>query len=320
MGWRLEILHTTKVSYAGAARASYNEARMTPLALPSQTVLGTRMSLGTPAPIWTYQDYWGTTVSSFDIQEPHEELTVSAHATVETSPPPAAARPLPWGELRERAERGSLLEFLAATPRTTVDGEVAAAAAGRVAGADPLEAAAEIARWLSERVSYVPGATEVQTGAQEAWDKGQGVCQDIAHLAVALLRVAGLPGPVRLRVPALRPGGRARPGGGRAESRLDRVLDRRVGALRPDQPGARRRAARGGRARPRLRGRAAAEGHLPRRAERRARRHGGDDPALSATRRAGRGRTEPRRRGAGPGVLSRGGASLVRAALDFNLR
>jgi transglutaminase-like putative cysteine protease len=166
---------------------------MTPLALPSQTVLGTRMSLGTPAPIWTYQDYWGTTVSSFDIQEPHEELTVSAHATVETSPPPAAARPLPWGELRERAERGSLLEFLAATPRTTVDGEVAAAAAGRVAGADPLEAAAEIARWLSERVSYVPGATEVQTGAQEAWDKGQGVCQDIAHLAVALLRVAGLP-------------------------------------------------------------------------------------------------------------------------------
>ncbi len=193
MGWRLEILHTTRVSYAGAARASYNEARMTPLTLPAQTVLGSRMSLGTPAPIWTYQDYWGTTVSSFDIQEPHEELTVIAHATVETGPPPVPSRPLPWGELREQAQQGSLLEFLAATPRTTVDSELAAAAAGRVSGADPLEAAAEIAGWLRDRVSYVPGATEVQTSAQEAWEKGQGVCQDIAHLTVALLREAGLP-------------------------------------------------------------------------------------------------------------------------------
>jgi transglutaminase-like putative cysteine protease len=193
MGWRLEILHTTRVSYAGAARASYNEARMTPLALPTQTVLATRMSLGTPAPIWTYQDYWGTTVTSFDIQEPHGELTVRAHATVETGSPLVPARPLPWLELRDQAARGSLLEFLAATPRTTVDSEVAASVAERVSGADPLEAAAEIARWLRERVSYVPGATEVQTSAQEAWDKGQGVCQDLAHLTVALLREAGLP-------------------------------------------------------------------------------------------------------------------------------
>jgi transglutaminase-like putative cysteine protease len=33
----------------------------------------------------------------------------------------------------------------------------------------------------------------VQTSAQEAWDQGQGVCQDIAHLTVALLRENGLP-------------------------------------------------------------------------------------------------------------------------------
>jgi transglutaminase-like putative cysteine protease len=33
----------------------------------------------------------------------------------------------------------------------------------------------------------------VQTSAQEAWDQGTGVCQDIAHLTVALLRQVGLP-------------------------------------------------------------------------------------------------------------------------------
>ena len=37
------------------------------------------------------------------------------------------------------------------------------------------------------------GTTGVRTDAQEAWDQGQGVCQDIAHVTVALLRAAGLP-------------------------------------------------------------------------------------------------------------------------------
>lgn len=193
MSWRLEILHTTRVSYAGTARASYNEARMTPLTTPGQTVLRTRMSLGTAAPVWTYQDYWGTIVSSFDIQEPHEELTVRAHAMVETRPAPGPGRPLPWPALREQAHGGPLLEYLSPTPRTTVSPELAASVAGLVPGADPQEAAAEIAVWVNKRVSYMPGATGVQTSAQEAWDKGQGVCQDIAHLAVALLREAGLP-------------------------------------------------------------------------------------------------------------------------------
>ena len=30
----------------------------------------------------------------------------------------------------------------------------------------------------------------MRTNAQEAWDKGQGVCQDMAHVTVALMRAA----------------------------------------------------------------------------------------------------------------------------------
>jgi transglutaminase-like putative cysteine protease len=74
-----------------------------------------------------------------------------------------------------------------------VDATLAAAARERTQGAGPLETASAIAAWVRERVAYVPGATEVQTSAQEAWDKSEGVCQDIAHLTVALLRETGLP-------------------------------------------------------------------------------------------------------------------------------
>ena len=193
MGWLLEIVHETRVHYQGAARASYNEARMTPLTLPSQTALQTRVSVGNATPVWAYHDYWGTVVSSFDIQAPHNELTVRSHAMVETSAALTPPRPLAWDELRARAEAGIVAEYLAATPRTTVDTALAEAARERTRGAGPLETASAVAAWVRERVEYMPGATEVQTSAQEAWDKGQGVCQDIAHLTVALLRETGLP-------------------------------------------------------------------------------------------------------------------------------
>ena len=193
MSWRLKIVHDTLVHYDGAVRSSYNEARMTPLTLPRQSALETRLAVGGGAQPWTYRDYWGTQVSAFEIEAPHDELSVRSQAVVETSAPPPAPAPPPWPELSARAAGSGLLEYLAPTPRTTVHERLAAAARQRTAGAGPLEAAAEIASWVNHKVSYVPGATGVQTSAQEAWDKGQGVCQDIAHLTVALLRETGLP-------------------------------------------------------------------------------------------------------------------------------
>jgi transglutaminase-like putative cysteine protease len=192
-GWRLRIVHRTQVRYEGSARASYNEARMTPLTMASQSVLDSRVSIDVPTPIWTYCDHWGALVSSFDIQAPHHELVIRAETTVETTTAPPPARPLPWDTLRERAAAGRLQEFLAPTRRTAIDSELADTARERTANADPVEAAAEIASWVSDRVAYVQGATGVQTSAQEAWDQGQGVCQDMAHLTVALMRAVGLP-------------------------------------------------------------------------------------------------------------------------------
>ena len=192
-GWRLRIVHRTHVRYHGSVRASYNEARMTPPTVPRQSALHAEVSTDVPAPIWVYSDYWGTVVSSFDVQPPHDELIVSAQATVDTRPAPRPGRPLSWAMLGERAAGGRLLEFLTPTALTAVRPELAETARQRTAGADPLEAAGEIVSWVSGRVAYMPGATEVQTGAQEAWDMGKGVCQDLAHLTVALLREVGLP-------------------------------------------------------------------------------------------------------------------------------
>jgi transglutaminase-like putative cysteine protease len=192
-GWRIGIVHTTRVSYSGEARASYNECRMTPPNMARQTVLATTVRTGSNAPIWSYRDYWGTTVSSFDIQEPHHELLVQASATVQTNTAPVAKPALGWAELRDRAANSYVLEFLAETQRTTIAPEVANEVTGWVVGAEPDEAAREIVKLVNRRVSYQPGSTGVQTSAQEAWDARSGVCQDMAHVSVGLLRAAGLP-------------------------------------------------------------------------------------------------------------------------------
>ena len=194
MGWRLQVVHTTRVSYSAPVRASFNEARMTPLTIPAQVTLESRVTAGPGVPVWTYCDYWGTFVSVFDITDPHDSLVIRAQATVETGQELAAPPPrLPWAELRARTSSGRLLEFLLPTPLTTVTRDVAATVLDAVRDADPVEAAAEIASRVRSQVSYMAGATGVRTNAQEAWDQGQGVCQDMAHLTVALLREAGLP-------------------------------------------------------------------------------------------------------------------------------
>jgi transglutaminase-like putative cysteine protease len=181
-GWRLRVVHTTSVSYASPVRTSFNEARMTPLTLPSQVTLESRVTVGGGVPVWTYNDYWGTYVSVFDLPDAHSDLRISARSTVETESPAPLPVPVPT------PADGRLQEFLLPTPLTTLDTSLH----GMLTG-DPHETAERISAGVREHVRYMTGATGVRTNAQEAWDQGQGVCQDMAHVTVALLRAAGLP-------------------------------------------------------------------------------------------------------------------------------
>jgi len=55
------------------------------------------------------------------------------------------------------------------------------------------ELASRIASAVHERMAYQPGVTGVATTAAQAFELGRGVCQDYAHITIALLREAGIP-------------------------------------------------------------------------------------------------------------------------------
>jgi transglutaminase-like putative cysteine protease len=195
MGWRLRIKHLSGFTYAGTAHTSYNEARMTPLTLPGQTTLFSQVECHPGASTWRYWDYWGTQVTVFDLQRPHQQLRVAASSLVETAERAgvASGEPVGWDALRDPSARDRHVEYLSPTPLTGLNDELAERAVALAGDAPPAGAARSIADWVRETVEYVPGSTGVRTSALEAWQLRQGVCQDIAQLTVGMLRAVGVP-------------------------------------------------------------------------------------------------------------------------------
>lgn len=95
-----------------------------------------------------------------------------------------------WPALPASALTGRRL--LAATPLTAPD-ETLLAVASRLVGPDPLTTARRCCAWVFENIAYRPGSTTVGTTAAQATAAGAGVCQDQAHVMIALCRAAGLP-------------------------------------------------------------------------------------------------------------------------------
>ena len=83
--------------------------------------------------------------------------------------------------------------FLEPTALTEADARIRETALGLgETAADDRALAAAINTWVYDAMRYGYGATHVGTTAAQALATGQGLCQDYAHLMLALCRVAGL--------------------------------------------------------------------------------------------------------------------------------
>jgi transglutaminase-like putative cysteine protease len=192
--WRLKVQHRTGFDYAGPVASSYNEARMWPRNEARQAVLDARVEVWPPARTYRYEDYWGTVVTAFDVHAKHDALTVTATSTVETLPAGDTGGGAGWDDLAVPETVDRWHELLLPTARTALDDDLVELAASiRGSAGTPHEAALEICERIRAEVTYQTGSTGVQTDAVHAWRQRAGVCQDISHLTVGLLRSMGLP-------------------------------------------------------------------------------------------------------------------------------
>ena len=149
----------------------------------SRTVYSLEVS--EPGEVITRTDSFANTV--LDVRIPSVERVVDFEAWVTLQRTgPSLPRSLTGSWLRDS-------RFFDATPRSTPDEAIERAANELVAtGARGLELAELANRWVYDTMNYTPGATGIHTTASAALADRQGVCQDYAHLLIAICRCMGL--------------------------------------------------------------------------------------------------------------------------------
>lgn len=191
---RLSVVHTTTYRYDAPVTSSYNEARLEPRSDQRQIVLSWQLDVRPTARVERHVDYWGSVVHHFDLQVPHRELKVIGRAMVETGLRKTEPGDASWSELDDPTTRDQFHEVLSLTSTVDTNDEIEAIAkALRAEHARPAAAAEAAVGWVHDRLEFAPGTTDVASSASDVLDGGSGVCQDFAHVSLALLRTMGIP-------------------------------------------------------------------------------------------------------------------------------
>ena len=192
---RLDIRYRTTFTYDALVRESQNELRACPITDEYQHLVSYRVTTSPSAKVSSFVDYWGTRVDAFGHRAPHIAMEVTAEATVETLPRPLFSAGSHRSALTDPQFRDDHAEYLVPSPHAEWGQGVEAAAAAQVAlaGPDTVSTLLALHRLVGMSLQYSPGATEVGVSVEEVLADGHGVCQDFAHLAVALCRSQGIP-------------------------------------------------------------------------------------------------------------------------------
>jgi transglutaminase-like putative cysteine protease len=188
----ISLRYVTHFVYTSPVWESHNSLRAKPVHGDGQQLLEYEVSIDPSVPIFSYLDNWGTHVDTFDIPQQHDELVVVAFARVDTTAPYLPIS----GPLAGTAEMSYIEDgwrFLQPTRHTRWGEEVAAAAKGALgASTDVLEIVDSVEAIVRDRIEYRTGATEIGVDINLLWNERVGVCQDFAHLTIAMLRSLGI--------------------------------------------------------------------------------------------------------------------------------
>ncbi len=188
----LEIRYVNRFDYPEPARESHNVLRACPTADGNQRLIDYRVVVEPAARMLSYVDFWGTRVDAFGIRQPHQYLQVAAHSVVETGARPEPRESGPFSEYRRGMVGNG--EYLRRTGHTDWGKAIQEAARSSIDGAgSAVEAVAAINAAVAGSLRYVSGVTEVGTDINHIFEQGEGVCQDFAHLGVAMCRAVGIP-------------------------------------------------------------------------------------------------------------------------------
>ena len=192
------IVHTTAYEYSAPAIESFTELRVRPRQSNRQIVHRHLTEVTPRAVLDEFTDYYDNTVECLSVPYRHKCLTVTSRSTVETLPHKDAlsgldlsvseAVRLNWPHRRE------LFDFLMPSTHAPITPEIEALSREQLRSSSSFsESILGLSSHIYENFTYMPGVTDIRTPLGVVLEKKQGVCQDFAHLMIAIIRSAGLP-------------------------------------------------------------------------------------------------------------------------------
>lgn len=196
-----QVSHITVYETTSRVSVCHNAARLTPRVTERQQVKACLIEID-PRPSTTNvrTDAFGNQVTHFSLNEGYQRLQVTATSRVEV----ARLLPLPaksdsWESVAQRIRTSRVAADLEASqfrfnsPRVYKSPEAADYAKETFAAERPLlEAVLELTARIHRDFTFDSKATTVTTPIAEVLRKRRGVCQDFAHVQIAMLRSFGL--------------------------------------------------------------------------------------------------------------------------------
>jgi transglutaminase-like putative cysteine protease len=191
------VRHTTTFRYEPAVRESVMEVRLQPRSDGEQRCLNFVLNVDPAANVMQYRDFMGNVVHHFDIAGKHAMVKVTAQSAVEvqTVAEPRAADSGDWADLDAQVEGNDYWEMLLPShfAQSSAALEQLAAELGCERRGNPLALLTELNEAIYKLFAYVPNSTKVDSPIAEALETRQGVCQDFAHIMIALVRGVKIP-------------------------------------------------------------------------------------------------------------------------------
>lgn len=183
---KLSVFYETSYSYSHPAKKLIQLLRLTPLSFSGQNVLEWRIDVDCDAHLREGRDGYGNITHMLYVDRPVDHLKVSVTGKVLTEDRAGTVTAVP-NDLPP-------LVFLRPTELTFCDKplrELVAALDHQ--GGTPLDKLHRLTALIHTRMGFDTSSTDTGTTAGESFSAGHGVCQDFAHIFIAVARASGIP-------------------------------------------------------------------------------------------------------------------------------
>lgn len=182
----LNIAHTSRYQFEHPVQHGLQQLRKTPKSRLGQDIRNWSVEIDGGKVETEFQDHHANAVTLISIAPNATEITVRCHGTVETEDR--------HGVVGKQRGCVPLWLYMRSTELTRATANVRRLAKGlredHVSDVDLLHA---LSARILDAVSYEIGETDSETTADAAIERGSGVCQDHAHIFIAVARALDIP-------------------------------------------------------------------------------------------------------------------------------